>query len=409
MGSFELLSSWIKQHGGYIHPSLIINESDPGNRFIQTIHPIANKEKIFEIPNHLCLDNQTPLTVFDQPDLCLLKNDLVIVYKLCNEIKLGKESFFYPYFSYLPSFSAFENHPMYIAYKNPQILHSWKEISSLITSLTSKIVVLEKILIFFRTYFPLFTQDEIIYSYFIFMTRAWNKSGLVPFADLFQHSYESSMFLETNPNSGNPVFTTSNDIQAGDILYDNYGVYDDSLLFFNFGFLEKPDQLSKIPRYISLSVPKVDFDATLESQYKKLILDKMQMKDRKYFLTTLGLATNVLLIFRLIHINSEDIQHVDLKKETIGYNLITLDNDRRALRELTTLLKNPSNWPTPHQIQNAKLILSAENQISGGSESSVAKASSTEYTLAALTLIHYDLLDFTLNAIRKYWLEQINM
>jgi hypothetical protein len=55
------------------------------------------------------------------------------------------------------------------------------------------------------------------------------------------------------------------------------------------------------------------------------------------------------------------------------------------------------------------LILSAENQISGGSESSVAKASSTEYTLAALTLIHYDLLDFTLNAIRKYWLEQINM
>lgn len=393
MNWFENLKHWIIQNGGYVHPSLQINQENPQNRFVYAQTSIPKNEKIILVSENCCISPNSDDPIFQTKELIYMKNDLIVVKKFLEERAKKENSFYYPYIQSLPDLSSFHSHPLFIAFYNPAILDQWKKINFLVQTLENKCKLLGLILQFFSTHFPIYSEEEVIYSYFIFMSRAWTKSGLVPFADLLQHSIESQMFLDADPTGGWSLVTQTN-YGENEVIYDNYGINDESLMYFNFGFLELDDK----PRYfhVNLGFDFVDRKSIL-GHFIQFYVEKLELKNKRYLLTNLGLSTNLLQYYRLKNLKIEDIQRMNLEQENLGLDKISLQNDQNALLEIVNILKNPNNRATKEQIELSKQIIQNINH------------QDPEYILARLTLIYEDLIASNLKAIQKFWIEQIGL
>jgi hypothetical protein len=246
MSSFDLLKTWIIENGGYVHPHLALNQTDSNDRYIYAKHPIPKNEKIFEIKDCCCLSTISDDPIFEQPEFESIKKELVVIKKFIQEKAKKELSFYHPYFQSLPNLTSFYDHPLFIAFYNPSVIEQWKKINLLVSILEIKCILLQNILLFFHRYFPNDQEKDIVYAYFIFITRAWDH-GLVPFADLFQHSNYSDMFLDFTKfgTSFSGILITKSGFNENEIIFENYGIYDESILLFNFGFIQQENEKLK--------------------------------------------------------------------------------------------------------------------------------------------------------------------
>jgi len=398
MNEFENLKKWIFENGGFVHDALELNQVDKNNRFIYAKQIIPKNQKIFYISDKCCITNTSDEKIFQREELGIIRKDIIIIKKFVEEKLKGQKSFYLPYLQSLPDISSFYSHPLFIAYYKQNILEQWKNINILVNILELKCKLLQKITSFFKTEYPSYSEQDVIYAYFIYITRAWG-NGLVPLADLFQHSIHSEMFLDFNISEYNfdCQLINKKNIDHNEIIYENYGIYDESSFLFNFGFIENLEKnINDIPRFFILNL-SFEFEYKYKNSiYEYLIsfyIEKLQLKSKKYYLTNLGISNDLLQYYRIKNLSLNDIKNIDLLQENLGKEMICLENDKNALSELkTTLLNNKNN---PKQIELSKEIEKKYDP------------NTPEYKLAKITIIYESIIESNLKFIENYWLDKI--
>lgn len=224
---FINLCNWINENGGFVNSSLSIDYSLNG-KFIKTNSKLSKGDELLSIPDHLLL-NKINVGLDVNSGSEKIDTTISLLYELKKE-----ESFWLPYFNILPDISDFKNHPLFL-FKKGKI----KDLSNFenyeLSSVYNEFLSLSKYLNEIKIFDVVF-EDEVFWAFLIVITRMWQNSGLVPMADLFQHSYDSNITLykESFLNK----MKSDRDFNDCEIIYINYLVKSDSTLFFNFGFLQ---------------------------------------------------------------------------------------------------------------------------------------------------------------------------
>jgi hypothetical protein len=225
---FTNLCNWISENGGFVNSSLSIDYSTSYGKFIKSNSKLSIGDELFSIPDNLLL-NKSNVGLDINSGSEKIDTTISLLYELKKE-----ESFWEPYFNILPDISDFKEHPLFL-YKNGKIKNLSNFSNYELSSVYNEFIYLNKYLNEIKIFDVIF-GDEVFWAFLIVITRMWQNSGLVPMADLFQHSYDSNitLFKESNLNK----MKSDRDFNDGEIIYDNYMVKSDTTLFFNFGFLQ---------------------------------------------------------------------------------------------------------------------------------------------------------------------------
>ena len=225
---FINLCNWINENGGFVNSSLSIDYSGSDGKFIKTNSKLSKGDELFSIPDHLLL-NKINVGLDINSGSEKIDTTISLLYELKEE-----ESFWEPYFNILPNISDFKDHPLFL-FKSGKI----KDLSNFanyeLSSVYNEFLSLNKYLNEIKLFDVVF-EDEVFWAFLIVITRMWQNSGLVPMADLFQHSYDSNISLSKELLLNK--MKSDRDFNDGEIIYDNYLIKSDSTLFFNFGFLQ---------------------------------------------------------------------------------------------------------------------------------------------------------------------------
>lgn len=225
---FINLCNWISDNGGFVNSSLSIDYSVSGGKFIKSNSKLYSDDELFSIPDNLLLNKENVgLDINSGSEK--IDTTISLLYELKKE-----ESFWEPYFNILPDISDFKEHPLFL-FKNGKTKNLSNFSNYELSSVYNEFLYLNKYLNEIKLFDVIF-GDEVFWAFLIVITRMWQNSGLVPMADLFQHSYESNitLFKESNLNK----MRSDRDFNEGEVIYDNYMVKSDVSLFFNFGFLQ---------------------------------------------------------------------------------------------------------------------------------------------------------------------------
>lgn len=320
---FNNLCNWISTNGGYVNPKLsLIN-----GKFGRTV--IANQkienEDIFTLPKSLVLNHENcNLNIEDDK---FTNRDLTVISLLKEYYK--PNSFWKDYLNLLPSLSEFKDHPLVIYIKGnfPNVsenvsikiekLHSeFVSLYDKFTELNNKNKIVES-----------FTRNELLWAFLATSTRMWTNIGLVPFADLLQHSNSSNMILSDRDSS---FFMMSESIGEGEEVFDNYALNDDLTLFTNFGFVESSDVAVISINFI--------FDETILDSLKSSILNRKKIAPIN--ISSLGINQNLMRFIRINLIDEHDLKLINLSDDELGNSIISLENELRCLRKV----KNRSNY-----------------------------------------------------------------
>jgi hypothetical protein len=320
---FNNLCNWISTNGGYVNPKLsLIN-----GKFGRTV--IANQkienEDIFTLPKSLVLNHENcNLNIEDDK---FTHRDLTVISLLKEYYK--PNSFWKDYLNLLPSLSEFKDHPLVIYIKGnfPNVsenvsikiekLHSeFVSLYDKFTELNNKNKIVES-----------FTRNELLWAFLATSTRMWTNIGLVPFADLLQHSNSSNMILSDRDSS---FFMMSESIGEGEEVFDNYALNDDLTLFTNFGFVENSDVAVISINFI--------FDETILDSLKSSILNRKKIAPIN--ISSLGINQNLMRFIRINLIDEHDLKLINLSDDELGNSIISLENELRCLRKV----KNRSNY-----------------------------------------------------------------
>ena len=250
---YQLLKKWILDNNGFINEKLDFTYINNENRYIVSNNDINPEELLFSIPDKLCINNKL---INDIPNINNINIDnldinSIMILILKYHFSLGENSFYYPYLNLLPSYEDYNYHPLYKY--NDELGKKWRTISNkIVDMIESQIRIIDKIFDNFTKLGINITYQEVKYYYMIIITRQWTNVGLVPFADLLQHSNSSNLLLNTNNNS-HYIKNNNNGIMKNQIIYDNYGLYDDNILFTNFGFVDQINN-TQLSRFIKIPI-----------------------------------------------------------------------------------------------------------------------------------------------------------
>lgn len=321
---YQDLVNWIIQNDGYVNEKLTISNGLYGREIIAN-EEIASNEFLFKIPKKLYLN----------PDNCNLSIDNNIFEyreKVC--ISLLKEtfnesSFWKPYLNLLMKIEEFENHPL-VLFMNGKFPNVSERIYELAKNNYQNFINFHNKLIKYNETNKIFNFELkvtfTLWSYLSVMTRMWTNVGLVPFADLLQHSNESNISLNSDNDSSNMI--AQNNIKQDEIVYDNYLIQDDISLYLNFGFVDKSGN----------DVSSINFRIDTENMLLKNIINFETSKiEPKYFISTKGININLMKALRIISLNENDIKNLDF--DNIDFSkIVSINNELRALRKLKNRL-----------------------------------------------------------------------
>jgi hypothetical protein len=148
--------------------------------------------------------------------------------------------------------------------------------------------------------------------------------GLVPFADLLQHSNSSNISLDATENDCK--MSSKDYITSGSVIYDNYLVQDDIILYTNFGFVEE-SETTNLNLNFSFETRSSIIASIIESERQKMI-------DRRIFISTQGINLDLMSFLRLHLLDSTDLKLVDIEREELYNNIISLQNELRCLQKI---------------------------------------------------------------------------
>lgn len=339
--NFENLKKWITSTGGFIHNNIDIKNISSGNRAIISNGKINKEEKLFTIPKKLCINKEKIIEIPNSGSInTTYPNDVYsIIVLLYNIFVLKEKSFYEPYLSFLPSYNDFSYHPLFLFDTKKDIINElspiiYTKLLFLKNTITKNFEIVTKINNELHLLpIDVLTFDNFIYCSLILQTRQWSFIGLVPLADLLQHSNNSSMFLSNNIEMTTPI-----DININDLIYDNYGLMDDYSLFSSFGFIDYScdTHLYNVPINFNLKM-----ETPLEKFVKNEISDLLK-NELKFFIGSNGISVNLLKLVRISNINDFDLIKI---KDIPKYfdNVISIENEQKSYSNLLALFKSLIN------------------------------------------------------------------
>lgn len=396
---YNNLVKWITDNGGYVNPKINLVKHDKFNRVIVAIEDIDEKEQIVKIPQKCCIgyDNIDKLNIKIQ-----LNNTTKIILALLLELPLKDKSFYFPYIRLLPTLNEFEYHPIYKFDENNKKI--WNKYSEHITSLIEQhhkniqtiYDELKKLNEEYK-FLDTLTYNNVKWGYLCSISRQWNNSGFVPIADLLQHSCTSNMLLSPvkEENNINNVLQTDKKLTKSSIVYDNYGIFDDTLQYISFGFIENPDD-NNLQRFVKFILNYTLDNSTSVNSFKKVEIDKYMATQKILCLTNVGIQNYLLEYLRIFSIDEQDMRIIDFSKKYYE-NIISLNNESRVSSVLIKLIKDNN------------LLLPKDRMIYIKSQLRNAKLSpySVSYNICKLSLIRHQIAENAINILISNWTNKL--
>jgi hypothetical protein len=324
---YQDLVNWIRENGGYINEKLKISNGLYGREIIAK-EEINSNEFLFKIPKKLYLN----------PDNCNLNTDDRFEYREKVSICLLKEtfnerSFWKPYLNLLMKIEEFENHPI-VLFMNGKFPNNSERIYELAKNNYQNFINFHNKLIKYNETNKIFNFELKItftlWSYLSVMTRMWTNVGLVPFADLLQHSNESNISLNFDSDLSSMI--TQNNIKKDEIVYDNYLIQDDISLYLNFGFVDSSN----------LSYSSINFIFERSPGFLSNIIENELNKNNfnKIFIGSEGINQSLIYFLRINMLNEKDIRNINFNDSEYYKNVISISNELRCLNKLRFRLSN---------------------------------------------------------------------
>lgn len=323
---YQNLCSWLNQNGSWVNPKMEIRSEGENGNGIWAREAITN-EDLFNISNNCLLNAENSGLTFIDPNFLdhRQKTTVALLFEMNNT-----DSFWKPYLDLLPGFNSFESHPIYQSVKG-----NFPKISLLINHYVENAhTEYQK----FREKFEMYRNangillqvedDDILYAYLLTVSRMWTGIGIVPVADLLQHSNRSNISLNKNEQVCN--MKSQDTIQAGHPIFDNYLLNDDIMLYINFGFVESSDLITMPMGFAFENQPAV-VTKLIENEFKNL---------GKIFITTEGVNVNLMRYLRLNLLDISDLSGISEFSESTGLSLINFNNEFKCLKKLKFRLSN---------------------------------------------------------------------
>jgi hypothetical protein len=317
------LKNWIQSNGGFVNSKVDLINSQFGRTVIATED--LQDERIFTLPQNLTLNCKNSGLIIDAE---FTYRNLVMIALLYEYHK--PNSFWAPYLNLLPHLKEFKNHPQYL-----QATGNFPKVSeamsiSVETSFTA-FTEFHKKLIEYNNKSGLFKEiifEEVLWVYLCVITRMWSEVGLVPFADLLQHSNESPMAIVTTPDD----LSMTGSFQSGDQVFDNYCVDDDLNLFLNFGFVDST-QTSILNMSFVFENQQNNIDFLIDG-----LINKSEIK--KLILSSKGINQQLMKFLRLKFIDAVDLRMIDIDDAQLGDQAISLNNELKCLKKIRFRVQN---------------------------------------------------------------------
>jgi hypothetical protein len=241
----------------------------------------------------------------------------------------------------LPKIEEFENHPiiLFMNGKFPRVSEFIYERASInyqeFINFNTRFLEFNKK----NSIFPNLKLQGILWAYLNVTTRMWTKVGLVPLADLLQHSNESTVALDITDEYSK--MRTEKLITTNSIVYDNYLIQDDISLYLNFGFVDSSNL-----HYTSLNF-RFDRIPGILSNIAESELGKNDFN--KIFISSEGINQNLISFLRINMLSEKDIRNIDFNNPEYYKNIISIGNELRCLKKLKfrishLLNTNEINW-----------------------------------------------------------------
>lgn len=378
---FKNLCDWIRHYGGFVNHKLIIQQTEKFGRTVVTTQGMLAGEELFKLPKELMLNPENcGLLKFNLSDHFEYRDQVVI--SLLSECQ-NPQTKWRPYIFLLPQLQEFSNHPLVLFYQNkfPSIsVDIFNRVSNLYQSFNQFYVKLQH---YNQNVNQIYTQmpnfNECLWAFLTVITRMWANAGMVPFADMLQHSNKSTIYLDTQGNNFS-IMTCKNNIDQDSVIFDNYLVQDDITLYTNFGFVEESE----------LSHLAINFQFDEKSPLISSIINSGMSKfqGRKIYLTTEGINSDLMAYLRLNSLDSNDLKISNFESENFYNQLISLANELRCLQKL----KNRLNY-----LIDPKELESIRNNFN------TYVPYSPEWSISKLVLSAQDIKEKTEKYIVNYW------
>jgi hypothetical protein len=323
---YQNLCTWLNQNGSWVNPKMEIRSEGENGNGIWAREAITN-EDLFNISNNCLLNAENSGLTFIDPNFLdhRQKTTVALLFEMNKP-----DSFWKPYLDLLPGFNSFESHPIYQSVKG-----NFPKISLLINHyVENSHTEYQK----FREKFEMYrnangillqvSDDDILYAYLLTVSRMWTGIGIVPVADLLQHSNRSNISLNKNEQVCN--MKSQDTIQAGHPIFDNYLLNDDIMLYINFGFVESSDLIT-LPMAFGFENQPAVVTKLIENEFKNL---------GKIFITTEGVNVNLMRYLRLNLLDVSDFSGISEFSESTGLSLINFNNEFKCLKKLKFRLSN---------------------------------------------------------------------
>ena len=394
MSKFDELKKWIVVNGGYVHDGIGIDESNPGNRILVAKEPLDDI-KIISIPKHLCLFKSDDV-IHIPPEFKKFEFLIHLIYLLKKEFDLDTKSFYYPFLSFLPGIEEFKNHPIYVAFHEPEKILEWKKICNNCDLINIRLTTMKLIKLFFDKILRIeISKEDFLYYYLLVITRTWADIGFVPFADLFQSRQSSMMFLDKD-EEGNHILSTKRKYDTNDVIWINYGTYDEMLIYLNFGFIDDIENKESVHRSMHINLHQT---IKQEGELKIFIENNLKgYKSNLNFLSTFGLSKKIFEYLRIFHLTPKEYESISEKsKQTYMTSIISIENELKLFKTIFSILFS-SEFPSREMIQMSNEILLQSKD-----------RSNVEYHLAKLTVYQKEIFKTTFSYLMKSWMEIINI
>ena len=331
LNKYQNLCDWITHHGGFVNPKLKIELTEKFGRSIVATQQLEVGEELFKLPKELQLNPETTgLSKYNLGEHFEYRDQVVIslLYECQNPNTKWR-----PYVLLLPQLKDFESHPMVIFYQNkfPNFSQDiLNRVSTLYQSFNNFYVKLQHYNSQVNKIFNIVPNfNECIWAFLTVITRMWANAGLVPYADMLQHSNDSKIYLDTIGVNFS-IMTTKSVTPAGSVIFDNYFVQDDITLYVNFGFVEES--------------PTTHLSVGFQFETKNTLIasiinsERNKFQNKKIYLSTEGINHDLMGFLRLHMLDANDLKIANFENDTFFTQFITLGNELRSLQKLKNRL-----------------------------------------------------------------------
>jgi len=340
---FNRLVSWITENGGFVDPRGVLATSNKsGYRGMFAVEDIPKDTILARIPRAVILKDTPEIVAFVERSGVGV-NYVPGLLALASELVKGAESHWTPYLDMMPSIDGYlQFHPLakIIALEDAEqrktLTAPWAE---LVPGFANKLVgqaagfdlyvqqtqaMNTKENMFDQ---KVFVRETIITANMIRQSRMWSEHGYLPIMDLFNHRNELYQ-VDLVEEDGAWLMVAKADIQAGDEIYDNYGIHDNQQLFGAWGFCDWTKTINY--RRIPIDVHRADtaighaVDFMLKEQQKKVA--------GLFFLAHGGFTSAIHKLLRTSSLDARDLSVLMMKYPDdptvmLDRQMVSLDNE----------------------------------------------------------------------------------